>query len=297
MTELRLIDAPPKLPPRPADGHKGTFGKVLVAGGSAGMPGAVALAVHACQRGGAGLVRFAVPAPIQQTVAGLCVCATSVALPADDAGRAANAAVGAMLDQLSQHDVLALGPGMDRGTGPEMLVRAALAQDKPLVLDADGLSNLATIDDWPALRRCPLILTPHPGEFARLTGSSIGDVQADRQAMAIDAASQWASAGQSDAPLVLVLKGAGTVVTDGQSVYVNGTGNPGMATAGAGDVLTGLTAALWAGPMESPLDAACLAAWAHGRAGDLAADRLGETSVMATDILDELPAALQEARE
>ncbi|KKK90311.1 hypothetical protein LCGC14_2724320, partial [marine sediment metagenome] len=138
-------------------------------------------------------------------------------------------------------------------------------------------------------RRCPLVLTPHPGEFSRLTDRTVKAIQSDRIGAAIDAVTSWADpAGSSP---ILVLKGAGTVVTDGRRVFVNGTGNPGMATGGTGDVLTGLIAAV-IGQGLAPFDAACLGVHVHGAAGDLAAEELGEASLTAVDLIDLLPEAL-----
>ena len=294
MTEVQRITDVPRLAARSADGHKGDFGRVLVTGGSRGMIGAPALAAEGALRGGAGLVTFAAPETIQLAVAILCPCATSVPLACGPEGALAPEAVHQMLAAAGPCDAVALGPGLDVGRTQQDMVRCALEQIRPLVLDADGLNNLARIEGWPALRRCPLILTPHPGEFARLRARTIGEIQSDREAAAVAAARQWAAAGAQDAgPLVCVLKGAGTVVTDGRKVYVNDTGNPGMATGGTGDVLTGLTVALLAQGLDA-LDAAVLAVRAHGRAGDLAAERLGQVSLTAADLLDHLPAAMQE---
>jgi len=181
-----------------------------------------------------------------------------------------------------------LAPGLGVGGGAEALVRAALAQDTPLVLDADGLNNLAHVDGWPAMRGCGLVLTPHPGEMARLIGEPVAAIQADRESVAAAAAAEWRAA--ADGPLVLVLKGAGTIVTDGARLYVNNSGNPGMATGGAGDVLTGLVAALIAQGMAC-FDAACLGVYVHGLSGDLAAADRGEVSLIATDLIDFLPNA------
>ena len=140
------------------------------------------------------------------------------------------------------------------------------------------------------------MLTPHPGEFARLTGRSVADIQADRQAVAVAAARQWSRPDPDFPPLVVVLKGAGTVVTDGRRVHLNDTGNPGLATGGSGDVLTGLAAALMGQGMP-PFEAACLAVRIHGRAGDLAAEGLGEASLIASDLLQFLPVAISEYAE
>jgi len=294
--KLERINAVPKLPPRRRDGHKGEYGRVLIVGGSRGMVGAVALAANAALRGGAGLVSFAAPEPIQLTIASLCPCATSAVLSCGPDGAPGPAAVAQMLTAAERCDVLAVGPGMDTGGGQKNLIRAALERTKPLVLDADGLNNLAAIDGWAAIRRCPLVLTPHPGEFSRLTGSSIRQIQSDRERSATAAARRWAGASAPAGPLVCVLKGAGTVVTDGRRLYVNDTGNPGMATGGSGDVLTGLVAAFLAQKLE-PFEAACLAVHVHGRAGDRAGEKLGQVSITAGDLLDYLPDAIRERDE
>lgn len=292
--ETEIITEVPRLSVRARDGHKGDFGRVLVVGGSRGMIGAVGLAVDAALRGGAGLVTFAAPETIQQAIAVLCPCATSVPLSCEESGKLSPESVHEMIDSIQRCDVIAMGPGMGLSAGQLNLIRAALEQDKPLVLDADGLNNLAHLDDWASLRRCPVILTPHPGEFSRLTGKPICEIQADRQAAAVAAASQWARQGSPEgASLICMLKGAGTIVTDGRRIFVNQTGNPGMATGGSGDVLTGLTAALLAQGLN-PFDAASLAAAVHGRAGDLAAEELTEVSLIASDLLDFLPEAMKE---
>lgn len=282
-----------RLPARRRDSHKGDFGRVLVVGGSEGMIGAVALAANAALRGGAGLVTFAAPLTVQPFIATLCPCATSVPLAIDQTGSLTTQAVRQVAQAAAQADVLAVGPGLATGPVQQQIVRAALGQARPLVVDADGLNNLAAIDDWPAVRRCPMILTPHPGEFARLTRSTAQKVQADRQAAVLSATATWLAASTDHAaPLVCVLKGAGTVVCDSRRLYVNRTGNPGMATGGSGDVLTGLIAA-FVGQGLAPFEAACLAVHYHGRAGDLAARNLGQASLIASDLLDYLPAAMK----
>ncbi len=285
--EVERIDTLPQLAARPADSHKGTAGRVLVVGGSRGLIGAVALTANGALRGGAGLVMVAAPQCVQPYILGLAPCATSHPLPCRG-DRLDRTAVTAVRAAAARNDVLAVGPGFSTGVIQRMIVRAVLGLGTPAVLDADGLNNLANTPDWPAQRRGPLVLTPHPGEMARLTGRSIGEVQADRTAAAVSAVRGWTAAGQG--PLVLVLKGAGTVVTDGARLYVNRTGNPGMATGGTGDVLTGLLAAL-IGQGLAAFDAACLAVHLHGLAGDIAADRVGQVSLIATDLLETLPAA------
>jgi ADP-dependent NAD(P)H-hydrate dehydratase len=302
---VKRVGRPPRLARRSRDGHKGDYGHVLVIGGSRGMPGAVAMACNAALRGGAGLATFAAPSAVQLAIAGLCPCATSVPLECDAAGAPARGAARRVMRVAGGCDVLAAGPGMGVGLGQAMIVRAVLEQaDKPVVLDADGLNNLAQMDDWAEIRRCPLVLTPHPGEFSRLTRKKTADIQADRAGSAVTAARKWTDGASASIPaghgaaatarpeLVLVLKGAGTIVTDGRRVYVNATGNPGMATGGSGDILTGVIAAL-IGQGLSPFDAACLGVHVHGRAGDLGAARLGEVSLTAWDLLDYLPGAFR----
>jgi len=291
--DIEQIDHLPTLPPRRSDGHKGNYGHVLVLGGSRGMIGAPALAANAALRGGAGLVTIAAPRVVQLFSAMLCPCATSVPLSCGADGQLSDKAGREFAQASKAATVLAVGPGMALGRRQQDLVMAAIEQDKPLVLDADGLNNLAKIDGWPERRRCPIVLTPHPGEFSRLIGKPIAEIQSDRQAHAVAACLAWAApAADGAGPLVLLLKGAGTVVTDGRRVRINATGNPGMATGGAGDVLTGLIAALLAQGLE-PLGAAVLAAHLHGLAGDLAAADLTQPAMIATDLLGRIPRAFQ----
>ena len=294
MTDIERIGSVVRIEPRASTAHKGDFGRVLVVGGSGGMIGAVALAANAALRGGAGLVTFAAPATIQQTIAGLCPCATSVALGCDSKGHLAHRAVRQVLQSAGECDVIAVGPGMGVGAIQQNIVRAAIELGKTLVIDADGLNNLTRIPRWPSLRKGPMVIMPHPGEFARLTGLSVSNIQADREGSALRQAREWADQVTLEStPLVVVLKGAGTVVTDSRRLYVNNTGNPGMASGGSGDVLTGLIAALLAQGLEN-FQAACLGVWAHGRAGDFAAQHVGQVSLVATDLLDHLPLALRE---
>ena len=295
--KIEIIKSLEKIPSRRADAHKGDFGRVLVVGGSLGMSGAVALAANATLLGGAGLVTFAVPRTVHSIVAGLCPCATSIALDCNDDGMLSAEAVGQVLSAAKNCDVLALGPGLGVGTVEQNIVRAVLEQEKPLVLDADALNNLANIERWPEIRNCPTILTPHPGEFAWLTGQTIKEIQSDRQNSAVRQTQQWLAQGGKDSPaLVCVLKGAGSVVTDGWRVYVNDTGNPAMASGGSGDVLTGLVGAFMGQGLE-PFLAACQAVRCHGRAGDLGTEKFGPVSLTAVDLLDYLPGAIKEACE
>jgi ADP-dependent NAD(P)H-hydrate dehydratase len=284
-----VVTAPPRLPPRKPDGHKGTYGRVLVIAGSRGMTGAAVLCGSGALRGGAGLVQVACPADVQPVVAAGNPCY----LTAGISNRADGTYSEATLEELTRlgepADVLAVGPGLGNREDVEFLVRGLLIAlpNKPVVLDADGLNVLAPVKDQLPDRTGPVVLTPHPGEFARMLGIPTAEVQADRERLAVEFSRRHKS--------VLLLKGHRTVVTDGQRVYRNDTGNPGMATGGSGDVLTGLIAAL-VGQGLSAFDAAALGAWAHGRAGDLAAAELGQVALTATDLLDYLPGALSDER-
>jgi ADP-dependent NAD(P)H-hydrate dehydratase len=273
----------PHLPPRPADANKGTFGRVLVVAGSRGMSGAAVLCAGAALRGGAGLVRLAVPAGLLPLVAPANPCYLTAPLPEDAAGRLAAAARDEVLELLRTSTAAAIGPGLGRSPELAALLREVVARTvTPLVLDADALNELASQVSVLRGRQGPLVLTPHPGEFGRLTGLAIPAVQADRAGHARRFAAENG--------VVVVLKGHGTVVTDGRRLYVNSTGNPGMATGGTGDVLAGLAAALLAQGLET-FAAAQFAVYLHGLAGDLARDDLGETSLIASDLLDYLPRA------
>jgi NAD(P)H-hydrate epimerase len=274
----------PVLAPRSPDSNQGNFGRVLVVAGSRGMSGAAVLCGSAALRGGAGLVRVAVPSGILPIVAGGNPCLMTAPLPEDEAGRLAGAALPELLQLAEGQTVLAVGPGLGRSPDLTKLVSAVLAQVKaPLVLDADGLNAIAGHAE--RLRGRPgLVITPHPGEFARLLGVDIPTVQAQRGPLAAKFA--------ADHGLVVLLKGHGTVVTEGRRLFRNPTGNPGMATAGSGDVLTGLIAALL-GQGLAPFEAAQLGAYLHGRAGDLAREDLGGVSLIATDLVEYLPRAFR----
>ena len=287
MNPLQTISAVPALPPRAANGHKGTFGKVLVVAGSTGMSGAAVLCGLGALRGGAGLVQVATPAPVQPVVAASNPCYLTAALPAGADGALAPDADRPLLELAAATDVVAFGPGLGRGPAVAHVLQSLLDEvDRPLVIDADGLHALGGIlSASPQLQRVvPPVCTPHPGEFARLLGTTIDAVQADRASLAARFAAERG--------VILVLKGQGTVVTDGARLYVNATGNPGLATGGTGDVLTGLVAALIAQGLD-PFEAAVAGVYLHGLAGDLARDALGETALIATDVIDCLPAALK----
>jgi NAD(P)H-hydrate epimerase len=277
--QLREIVAP-----RPADSHKGDFGRVTIVAGSLGKTGAAHLAGMSAMRSGAGLVTIATPASCLPIVASMAPELMTVAL-SEEAGGTVNAeALERILEQ--RHDVIACGPGLGRSAGVAALVRALIEQSEfPLVLDADALTVLA--DDPTQLfgrEDRDVIITPHPGEMARLIGTSIEDVQRNR----IDVAADFAAAHH----VYVVLKGHRTIIaTPDGTIYINPTGNPGMATGGTGDVLTGMIAAWLAQLLDA--EAACrLAVFLHGGAGDLAEASEGQVAMTATDLLGFLGDAL-----
>jgi NAD(P)H-hydrate epimerase len=282
---LERVTELPALPKRAADSNKGTYGTVLVVAGGRGMAGAAALVGAAALRSGAGLVRVACPAEVQPTVASLEPSYMTWPIENDGEGqlrfKPARRAIERLLERA---DVLAMGPGLGLSADIRDLVHWVVEEVKiPTVLDADALNALAGQTNTLADLRRPVVLTPHPGEFARLTGRETSEIQADREGHAVALA-------QAADHLVVVLKGTGTVVTDGRRIYVNDTGNPGMATGGAGDVLTGVIAAL-VGQKLSAFQAAQLGVHVHGLAGDVARDQSGEIGLIAGDIVDSLPDA------
>jgi NAD(P)H-hydrate epimerase len=270
--------------PRAADSHKGDFGRVTLVAGSRGKTGAAHLSAMGALRSGAGLVTVATPASCLSIVASMAPEFMTEPLPEADNGTVAESAVERVLEL--RHDVIACGPGLGRAPGVAEFVRTLVERATvPLVLDADALTLLAeTPDRLMGSEERDVIVTPHPGEMARLVGSTIDEVQANR----IDVASSFATAHH----LYVVLKGHRTVIAtpDGR-VFINPTGNPGMATGGTGDVLTGMIAAWLAQLLDA--EAACrLAVFLHGIAGDLAEASEGQTAMTATDLLDQLGDAL-----
>jgi NAD(P)H-hydrate epimerase len=284
-SSLTLVTDVPHLPARPVDAHKGTFGKALVIAGSLGMSGAAVLSGSGALRGGAGLVQVATPESIVGIVAAGNPCYMTVPQPADPSGRLTRAALAGLLKLAEGASAVAVGPGLGQSDEVAAVVRGLIeGAALPMVLDADALNVLGADPIVLRQRRGPTVLTPHPGEFGRLIGQGTAAVQANRQSLAVEFARALG--------VVLLLKGAGTVVTDGARVYVNTTGNPGMATGGSGDVLSGLLGALLAQGLEA-FAAAVLGVYIHGLAGDLVRDEKGETGMIASDLLAQLPAAFR----
>jgi ADP-dependent NAD(P)H-hydrate dehydratase len=278
----------PTLPDREANSHKGTYGHALIIAGSRGMSGAAVLSGSAALRGGAGLVTVAVPGEIGSIVCCGNPCYTTAWLGQDLRGRFAAGAIDELVDVAQNKSVVAIGPGIGNSEANPRLLAGLLARiDKPVIIDADGLNALAKIStsDWPTRADQPTIVTPHPGEFSRMIGQPTAAVQENREELAIRYA--------TEKKVIVVLKGHQTIVTDGKQLYRNPTGNAGMATGGTGDVLTGLMAGLLAQELN-PFEAALLAVWVHGRAGDHAAKKVGMTALIASDLLDHLPHALRE---
>jgi NAD(P)H-hydrate epimerase len=261
------------------------FGRAVILGGSLGMSGAVSLAGMACLRSGAGLVQLAVPEPCLPTVAGFEPSYMTAPLAADEFGRIAAAARDRIAELLAAATAAACGPGL--GQSPDLLELVAwlyITFPRPLVLDADALNALAQQPEVLKRPGGPRVLTPHPGEFARLIAESLPASVEERKRTADHLAARSGA--------VVVLKGHATYITDGRQCASNATGNPGMATGGTGDVLTGIVTGLLC-QGRAPFDAARLAAHVHGLAGDLAAAELGQVSLIASDLLDYLPEAFR----
>lgn len=281
-TELKKL-----LPRRLRSSHKGTYGHVLLVGGARGYAGAIALAARAALRSGAGLVSVLAPAAVAPVVAGAVLEAMVHPGPETPEGSLAASAWDVWRPRMSEFDAVLLGPGLTCHPETAALVRRVLAEiEKPLVLDADALNVLEGETRRLAETKAPLVITPHPGEMARLLGTDAATVQADRAAAARRAADLTRA--------TVVLKGAGTLVAaSDRPLHINMTGNPGMATGGAGDVLAGLLTGLL-GQGLTPFDAACTAVFVHGRAGDMGAWRGSQAGLIAGDIINEIPYAFRE---
>ncbi|MBP2663419.1 MAG: nnr, partial [Firmicutes bacterium] len=272
------------LPQRSPDAHKGMSGRVAVVAGSQGLSGAAAMTAEAALRAGAGLITLAVPRGIQNVVAVKLTEVMTKALAETETGGISLDAVAEITELAANKDVLAIGPGLGRQEATAAAVRAAITTvECPLVIDADALYALAGYTDLLSDCAALPVLTPHPGEMGLLTGLSVQAVNADRVTIAREAAGQWGC--------IIVLKGAHTIVAfpDGE-VYINTTGNAGMATGGTGDALTGIIAAMIAQGMSSH-DAAVAGVYIHGLAGDIAAEA-GMVGMAATDLIKAVPAAL-----
>ncbi|MBU0676917.1 MAG: NAD(P)H-hydrate dehydratase [Verrucomicrobia bacterium] len=275
------------LPRRRRASHKGDYGKILLIGGAQGYAGAITMAARSAVRAGAGLVHVLVPEGIANIVAG--------STPEVMVSRGPETEIGSLSADLwkewrthiDDFDAILIGPGMTRHQDTFAIARQMMREcSVPLVVDADAISVFAGQPHWIEKAQCPVVITPHPGELARLFGQEIADIQANRWEVAI------AAAKHTDA--TVILKGAGTLVAQvGKPVCINMTGNPGMATGGSGDVLAGLLAGLL-GQGLSAYDASCVSVYLHGRAGDIGALQKSQAGLSATDIIENIPFAFRD---
>jgi hydroxyethylthiazole kinase-like uncharacterized protein yjeF len=284
-------DLAPLVAPRPAESNKGSYGHVLVIGGSTGKAGSVAMAGIAALRTGAGLSTVATAKSALATVAGFYPELMTEPLAETDDGTISNRALDRIEKLAKGKSVLAIGPGISGNESSAELVRSLIAKlHVPIVLDADGLNAFAERAGELSGKGRTLVITPHPGEMARLAGCTIADVQKDRLGIARKFASEH--------EVILVLKGHRTLVVqpDGEG-WVNTTGNPGMATGGTGDILTGMIAGMIAQHPKNVFEAVLAAVYLHGLAGDVMRERVGEHSLIATDLLQGLPDAFRRTQE
>jgi ADP-dependent NAD(P)H-hydrate dehydratase / NAD(P)H-hydrate epimerase len=284
---ITSLDLAALIAPRPAESNKGSYGHVLVVGGSVGKGGAAAMAGSAILRAGAGLSTVATPRSVLSTVAGFQPELMTEPLPETDVGTISTTAQERIEELAKGKSVLAIGPGISRNPQTSQLVRSLVVKLRtPMVVDADGLNAFEGRTEELNGKGRTLVITPHPGEMARLAASTIANVQKDRVGVARKFAAEH--------DLIVVLKGHRTLVVrpDGEA-WVNMTGNPGMATGGTGDILTGMTAGMIAQNIGNPFAAVLAAVHLHGLAGDAMRERLGEHSLIATDLLRGLPEAFR----
>ena len=284
VVDLTSADIQALLPPRPAEAHKGTFGHVLVIAGARGYTGAARLAVEGALRSGAGLVTAAVPEGVYPIVAGGAPEAITLPLPETATGSVSKDALSMALEAAGKRQAVVIGPGLSQFPETCLFIQEFIRRcPVPMVIDADALNALAPEPDMLKTCPAPVVVTPHPGEMARLTGLSTRAVQAERVQLAATWASRW--------ECVVVLKGAGTIIAgDRDWVCRNTTGNAGLAKGGSGDVLAGLLGGLLAQGM-SPWEGAQLGVYLHGLAADLAVREHSQRALLARDVL----AALDDA--
>ena len=285
-----------RLPLRALDSHKGTFGHVLVIAGSRNYVGAAYLASQASVRAGAGLTTLATPESVYPIAAAKTTEPIHLPLAEDAEGRVSARAAEALQGGSERYTNILVGCGLGLSEGTAKFVRDLLFSGEgsglsglPALVDADGLNNLARIDGWPERRRGPMVLTPHPGEMATLTGLSTSEIQNDRVAVAREYAAKW--------NVCLVLKGANTVIAEPNGIVrVAPFANPGMASGGTGDVLSGVIAGLMAQGLAPAVAASC-GVFLHGAAGQEIVSKLGNTGTVASDLLPEIPAVVRRLRE
>ena len=283
-----------RLPRRPPDAHKGTFGTVLIMAGSPGMTGAAAMTALAAARSGTGLVFVAIPRDLNPILEVKLTEPLTMPLPTEEPGIPDAKMLPGIMEKAEISEAVALGPGMGRAPQTRELIHKLLPRiEKPLVLDADGINAFEPLQssgqDNPLVllknRKYPTILTPHPGELSRLTGISASEIQKDRLAIARRFSSEYG--------VILVLKGAGTIIAEpGGEVFISLKGSTSLSKGGSGDILTGLVAGFLAQGLE-PVDAAVSGVYLHGLAGELAAEIKTERAALPGDVIDQIPEAVK----
>ena len=284
---IYLTDLKPLFRRRPRASHKGNYGHVLLIGGARGYGGAIAMAARAALRSGAGLVTALVPECIAGSIAAASLESMVIGAKETPEGSLSADIWSEWKSRVDDFDAVLVGPGLTRSPQSLTLVRHVIRDCMvPLVLDADAISVLEGQPHWIERAKCPVVLTPHPGEMARLFSQEVEQVQKDRCGVAL-AAARFTHA-------TVVLKGAGTVVAqDGKPLCINMTGNPGMATGGSGDVLSGMITGLL-GQKLQPFDAARVAVYLHGKAGDMVVCRKSQAGLVAGDLIEEIPYAFRD---
>ena len=278
-TSKALVDR--MLPVRDREAHKGMFGRILLLCGSVGFTGAAAMAAKAALRSGSGLIFLGVPERIYPILAVKLDAPMVFPLPDDGFGRLSADGIPEILWRLRSCDACLIGPGLGRSEQICSILQAVLQNFRgPVVLDADGINAAAEHIDVLRGTDCPIVLTPHEGEFARLGGH----LELGRRSAAEQLARETGT--------VVLLKGHESVITDGEQTFLNRTGNPGMAVGGSGDVLSGILTSLL-GQGLPPLEAAAAAAWIHGSAGDLGAREIGEYGLTPEDLILRIPRLLK----
>ncbi len=289
---LKVMRLPKQLRLRRSNTHKGDYGHILVIAGSKMYSGAAVLCAEAAMRSGAGLVTLAIPESLNSSIIKIKLKEImTFPLLETKEGTISIKALGKIIEFIKKNiDVVIVGPGLSQNKDTQSFIKKLILRiEKPLVIDADGLNSL--VDNLDVLRKKsilkhPIVITPHPGEMARLLKKSISEIEENRKVVAKNIATTY--------NITVVLKGSNTVVVDTKNYYINKSGNPGMATAGSGDVLAGIIGS-FIGQKLNLFDAAKFAVWIHGVAGDLAAKEKTQLSLIASDIINKLPEAIKKS--
>ena len=282
---LDIISANKLLPKRDINGNKGTFGKVLLICGSKNMVGCCALATEGALRSGAGLVTLAFPDCLYTALTSRLTENLFLPLSTNNDGCISSDSINTLSKACKNSDVIMVGCGLGTSESVKELIKALVTEnEKPLIMDADALNCLSEFNDILLNKKCEILLTPHPGEMSRLCGLSVADIEENREEIIVDFCKTY--------KVNVLLKGHETCITDGEKGYLNRTGNPGMAVGGSGDVLAGIIVSLL-GQKIPPLEAAAVAAWLHGTAGDICAGEIGQYGMLPTDMVNALPRLLK----